>query len=711
MNTHNCQSVKHSGFRLLLIITGVFFSYYFYGLDVEIRQQFESKHQTPPVRVYARPLNLYPDSPLTVSALTEELKAIGYCQSDSVDEPGQYQHKPNDLLIHTRAFQSWENTEPSRLVQLHFEGFKLKSINQLQPHRPLTVLRLEPQLIGQFYLSHAQERMLVRLAKVPPLLIRAVRAIADHSVTRQLVRNFYFTQERTFKRQIDEAIMAVLLKWHYSQEQILEAYLNEVYFAQSGKKAIRGLGTAARFYFNKEIQELQLAELALLVNFMIRDHSEYSFDNPWKYPEPALANRNMVLDNMTTLGIITPREAKLAQAEPLGLTKKKLTSEFLSPAFMELVRHQLRQNYQEDLRSESLQVFTTLDPLIQKTAEKIMINGLNQLEKKYRKARQLQGAMVVTSSQDGSLLALVNGKNTRQYAAFNRPIRAKQSIGSLIQPVIYLTALEQSDTYQFTSQLDDSYPQWKNAESGEIWSPKSYDFGLQHGNNILLYHALIHSYPVAPINLGRELGVSKLYETLKRLGIEHELKTPYSPSILLGGISLTPLEVTQMYQTIASGGVYIPLRAIRAVSTLKDTIQPQQIPLAEQRFEAAPIFLLNYALQQAVRKGTGHRIGKTLPSDMIVAGKTGTTKGLRTSWFAGFDSELLTVTWVRRDDYKSMGLTGSQGAMMIWAKFIQAVSFSSKAPKVPSHIKWRWVDESRLPFIVPSIIPYNTSRM
>jgi penicillin-binding protein 1B len=696
--TDKTKPIKRSGFRFkwrwlaLIIVLFFFLGHYIYGLDVEIREQFESKHQTSPVRVYARSLELYPGRRLTPDALIEELKTLGYRQANPVAEPGQYQQTQNDVLISTRAFNSWETTEPSRRVQVRFEGHQLKSINELQPNRPLALLRLQPQFIGQLYLTHKEERILLRLAEVPPLLIEAVHATIETSPSLQLVNNFYSNEEHTFKRQFDNTIMALLLKWHYSKEQIFEAYLNEVSLGYYHRAAIRGMGTAARFYFNRPLQELKLAELALLIS-LIRNASLY---NPRRHPERALASRNEVLDKLTELGIITAPEAKLAKAAPLVMTKKP-DSQFPYPAFIELVRHQLHQNYQkEDLRSEGLQVFTTLDPVIQKPGEKAMSEGLYKLENKSRKARQLQGAMVVTGSQDGEILALVNGKHPRRYRKFNRPINDKRTIGSLAQTVVYLTALEKSNTYNLTTQVDNSPFQRIQPNSGEIWKSRGYELD-DRPSRVSLYRALTRSYILATVHLGTELGVSKLYDTLKRLGIKRDFKKRY-PSIVLGGISLSPLEVAHMYQTIASGGFHIPLRAISAVSSAEGLIEPRHLLSAEQRFEAAPIFLLNYALQQAVREGIGHQVGKTLPSDRVVAGQTGSTNKLRNSWFAGFGSELLTVTWVGRDDNKPMGLTGSQGAMRIWADFIRAVRPASKAPEVPNNIEWRWVGKSRLPF-------------
>ncbi len=722
---------RRTGFRfkwrwVALILVLFFLGYYVISLDIKVREQFEGKRWALPARVYARPLELYTGMRLTPKILTSELAALGYRKDSQLDESGEYyQRNRNEVSIKIRAFKFWDAEDPSRRVRVRFAGGRVKSIRELNPNRQLALLRLPPKLIGKIYPTHNEDRILVRLADdVPNGLKDALIAMEDRrfyehygvslrglirafvanlkaghwvqggsTLTQQLIKNFYLTPDRTLKRKINEAIMAILLEWHYSKEQILEAYLNEVFLGQDGNRAIHGMGLAALFYFGRPLKELKLPQLALLVS-LVRGASLY---NPRKHPKRVLERRNLVLDTMAEQGLLKPDEVKLAKAAPLAITKEARESQFPYPAFIGLVRHQLHQDYNEnDLRSEGLQIFTTLDPVIQKLGERVMIRDLRKLERKYRKARKLQGAMVVTGSENGEVLALINGRRP-QYAGFNRPLNAVRSIGSLAKVAVYLTALEKSNTYSLTSKINDAPYEWVDYNTGEIWKPKNYD-GILHGR-VPLYKALAFSYNLATVHLGMELGLSKVYKTLQRLGIDREFKKKY-PSMLLGGISLSPLEVTQMYQTIASGGFRVPVRAIRDVLTHDGKPLKRYALSVEQRFDAAPVFLLHYALQQAVRKGTGRKVAKTFSSNMILAGKTGTTNKLRDSWFAGFSSELLAVTWVGRDDNKPMGLSGGNGALVIWADFIKAARPQSIAPVIPSTVRWRSNGSERIPFIV-----------
>ncbi|RKZ39634.1 MAG: penicillin-binding protein 1B [Gammaproteobacteria bacterium] len=721
---------RRTGFRfkwrwVAFIIILMFLGSYISSLDVKVRKQFEGKRWALPARVYARPLELYTGMRISSKTLTQELSAIGYRKSSTLYEPGQYQHKNNEVLITTRSFNFWDATDPSRQVRIGFAGNQVKSISQLNPGRKLALLRLEPRLIGKIFPTHHEDRIVVRLADMPPLLIEGLIAMEDRgfynhwgisirgtirafianmkagenvqggsTITQQLVKNFYLTPERTFKRKFNEAIMAFLLEWHYTKEQIIEAYLNEVFLGQDGNRAIHGMGMAARFYFARPLKELKLPELALLVS-VIRGASVY---NPRKYPERTLERRNLVFKLMNEQGKITQATAEKAKKTPLGITKKGSKgseSEFPYPAFIGLVRRQLHQDYrEEDLRSEGLQIFTTLNPYLQKTGEHAMINGLKKLQKQKRKARNLEGAMVVTNSESGEVLALINGKKPH-YAGFNRPLNAVRQIGSLVKVAVYLAALEKNSRYSLTSLIDDSPYRWTDHVTGEVWKPQNYDY-RSHGR-VPLWRALANSYNLATVRLGMKLGLSHIKETLKRLGIEREFKM--FPSVLLGSISLAPIEVAQMYQTIASGGFRVPVRAIRAVLDHEGKPLKHYGISVEQRFDAAPVFLLNYALQKVIRKGTGRKIGKTLPSSMVLAGKTGTSNDLRDSWFAGFGSELSTVTWVGRDDNKPMGLSGGSGAMFIWSRFIKAVRPESITPMTPSGVQWRSVKGSRVPYI------------
>ncbi|OQW93920.1 MAG: penicillin-binding protein 1B, partial [Beggiatoa sp. IS2] len=546
---------------------------YISWISVQVREQFEGKRWALPARVFARPLELYSGIRLEPKVLEEELKSLDYKLVGRFSGPGQYQRNDNVFFIMTRDFQFWDDNEPSRLLEVQFSGNRVSFVGEARPNRKLTLVRLEPRLIGKIYPAHHEDRILVELAEVPPLLIEALLTMEDRNfyshfgisirglirasvenakagawvqggstITQQLIKNLYLSPERTLDRKFNEAMMALLLEWHYSKEEILQAYLNEVYLGQDGDRSIHGMGIAASFYFNRPVSELKLPEVALLVS-LIRAASHY---NPRKYPERALSRRNLVLDTMADQGVISPAEAKAAKATPLNITTRPAETVFPYPAFMGLVQHQLREDYrEEDLRSDGLKIFTTLDPFLQKVADETMMSTLKKLEKG-RGIRGLEGAMVVSNSANGEVFALANGKNP-YFDGFNRPLNAQRQIGSLVKVAIYLTALEKIGSYSLTTLLDDSPFLWVDKHTGESWRPQNYDF-RSHGR-VPLFKALANSYNLATVRLGKTLGLDKVRDTMRRMGVEREFKV--YPSLLLGSIALTPVEVTQMYQTIA----------------------------------------------------------------------------------------------------------------------------------------------------------------
>ncbi|MEA2094416.1 MAG: penicillin-binding transpeptidase domain-containing protein, partial [Pseudomonadota bacterium] len=323
---------------------------------------------------------------------------------------------------------------------------------------------------------------------------------------------------------------------------------------------------------------------------------------------------------------------------------------------------QLQRDYhEEDITTEGLRIFTTLDPQVQWQLEQVLDKRLSSLEQGRKlPADTLQAAAVVTSIQGGEVLALAGGRHPK-FAGFNRALDAYRQVGSVIKPAVYLTALEHPEDYTLATLLDDGPLTW-TAPNGDTWSPRNYD--KQFHGKIPLYDALAHSYNTATARLGLDLGMNPIISTLRRLGVDHDFR-PY-PSLVLGAVELSPLQVTQMYQTLASGGFRSPLRAIRAVLAADD-IPLQSYPLrVKAAIKSAPAYLVTTALRYAVREGTGRALYQVLPPGMDIAGKTGTTDDLRDSWFAGYSGERLAVVWVGRDDNKSSGLTGSSGALRIW---------------------------------------------
>jgi penicillin-binding protein 1B len=692
----------------LLLLLGL--SGYIYYLDVTIRDAFDGRKFALPARVYGRALEVYPGLKLTRVQFAGEMKSLGYHENPQPDGPATYKNTLNGIDFTTRDFVFGDGTQPSQHLRIEFADGKV-SLLQLRgsTDADLPLLRMEPPLIGGIYPGHNEDRELVRLDQVPKMLTAALIATEDRkfythwgidprgiaralyktvtgqrieggsTLTQQLVKNFFLTPERTLTRKANEVLMALLLELHYSKDEILETYLNEVFLGQDANRAIHGLGLASYFYFDRPLNRLEPQEIAMLVG-MVKGPTVY---DPRKHPELALKRRNVVLREMTSQKVITQAQFIVARRKPLGVVQRAPAGTSPYPAFLQFVHQQLQRDYrEEDLRSEGLRIFTTLDPFVQHQAEHALATRLTALEKSHRlPANTLEGAVVVSSTQTGEIQAMVGGRDAR-YAGFNRAIDAQRQIGSLIKPIIYLTALEDPQHYTLITPLDDSPLVWSQLGTPD-WKPNNYD--RQFHGQVQLRTALAHSYNVATARLGITLGVQGILDKLPLFGIQQQ--PPPFASSLLGAFGLSPVEVSQLYQTFADGGFRTPLRAIRTIVTA-DGKALQRFPLnVEPVAPPGPVYLLTAALQGVVREGTARSLSNWLPADLNVAGKTGTTDDLRDSWFAGYTGDRVAVVWVGNDDNKPTGLTGASGAMTVWGEMMKNLQPEPLEPAMPDDVE------------------------
>lgn len=510
-------------------------------LDAVVVQKFEGKKWAIPAKVYARPVELYEGRLIKPDELQGQLRRQGYQAVKAVKRPGTYSRSGNEFVIYSRGFHFPDGTEASRYAHVSFNGNKVvKLTNRKQQMLPL--LRLDPQPVGGIYPASYEDRLLIQLGQTPKYMVPALMAIEDRNfyrhwgislssiarafmvnmraggvvqggstLTQQLVKNFYLSNERTLTRKVQEAVMSLLLELHYSKDEILETYLNEVYLGQQGRRAIHGFGLASQFYFAQPIQELNLARTALLVGIV----KGPSFYDPRRFPERALQRRNLVLDVMANEGIVPWKEAERSKKLPLGIVSREQMQTNAFPAYLDIVKNQLRKNYDEkDLTSKGLRIFTNMDPVIQRHAQSSLTRTIKTLD-----SEQLQGAMVVTSAQTGDLLAVV-GDKTPGYVGFNRALDARRPVGSLLKPAIYLTALEQPKRYTLTTLVKDLPIKVKDGRGG-YWEPGNYD-GKSRGE-VPLYEALAKSYNQAATHTGMEVGLQNVLKTIRRLGVERPL--------------------------------------------------------------------------------------------------------------------------------------------------------------------------------------------
>ena len=681
-------------------------------LDVAVTSAFDGRKWDLPSRVYARALNLYSGQPMRVDYLVEELRAAGFTESSSVDQPGEYSRRGNRFVIYNREFPFEDGKQPAFRFTVRLDGTAVTELAGAEGNS-ISLVRLNPAEIASIYPLHNEDRSIVTLGEVPQLLVSGLQAMEDRqfkhhhgvelksiaralwanlregevtqggsTITQQLVKNFYLNSDRTIIRKINEAFMAVLLELHYDKAEILEAYLNEIHLGQQGARGIHGFGRASEFYFGKSLESLDIHQVALLVG-MVRGASWY---NPRRNPERALQRRDLVLEVFHETGLVSQAILAAEKSKPLDVLENPGTRRSRYPGFIDLVKRQLRVIYREsDLQTAGLKIFTTLEPATQVAAEAALSDGLRDLASRGL-PEELQAAFVVANINSGEVQALVGDRDPSR-AGFNRALDARRQIGSVIKPLVYLQALQHETDFNLLTNIPDE-PVNLRLASGEYWQPKNFD-GQSHGR-VPLLDALIFSYNQATVHLGMQLGVGGIIQSLRDAGVERTFEP--LPSVLLGALELSPLEVSQVYQSLAAGGFRAPLRAVTSV--LDSAGQPlNRYPLRLNPIKRRDVVsVLNYALTQVVERGTARSLSGLLPRGLGVAGKTGTTNERRDSWFVGYTQERLGVVWVGLDNNRPAGVTGSNGAMRIWARLFSEVPARSFQVQAAEGADWYWVN-------------------
>jgi len=699
-------------FAIVILAAVVWVGY----LDFEVRSKFDGRKWALPARVYAQPMELYVGKRLVMGDLVDELKALEYQAVDKVTQAGQWRRQGQELELYTRHFNRVGVIEPSRHVRLSVQSRVLIKLDILRGEQT-RLLTLEPALIGGIYPRRQEDRDLIQLAEVPPLLGEALIAIEDRdfinhfgvspkaiaraawvnlqsgrvvqggsTLTQQLVKNFFLSDSRKLSRKLIEAVMALLLELHYSKAEILETYMNEVYLGQSGPRQIHGFGLAAKHYFGVPLAELDAPQIALLVGVV----KGASFYNPWRHPNRAMARRNLVLEVLAQQRLLSEEQKDRAKSAPLGIVdiKQRRLSQF--PAFIDLIKRQLRADYSdESLSSDGLNIYTTLSLSAQRKAERALTTRLERLEAKHQlKSDSLQGAMMLTAVGSGEVLAVV-GDRQPQFAGFNRALDASRPIGSLVKPAVYLAALESSQAYSLASTISDG-PVTVAGPDGERWQPRNFD--RQSHGDVLLVDALSRSYNQATARLGMTVGLDSVVTMLQRLGVERPIQK--IPSLLLGALELTPAQVSVLYHSIANDGVAMPLRAIRSVETARgEPLSRYSLTLSEP-VDPQAIALIQYALQAVMAEGTGRSAYQQLPNHLALGGKTGTTNDQRDSWFAGFSGQHLGVVWIGKDDNGETPLTGGSGALQVWADVFKSMATAGLDVVSAEGVDYLWVDKN-----------------
>lgn len=684
---------KRGWFWLLLklfIVFVVLIAIYGVYLDQKIRSRIDGKVWQLPAAVYGRMVNLEPDMSISKNEMVKLLQATQYRQVTKMTRPGEFTVQAKSIEMIRRPFDFPDSKEGQVRARLTFDGDRLETIENMDNDRQFGFFRLDPRLITMLSSANGEQRLFVARNGFPDLLVDPLLATEDRhfyehdgislysigravlanltagrtvqgasTLTQQLVKNLFLSSERSYWRKANEAYMAVLMDARYSKDRILELYMNEVYLGQSGDNEIRGFPLASLYYFGRPVEELSLDQQALLVG-MVKGASIY---NPWRNPKLALERRNLVLRLLQQQQVIDQELYDMLSARPLGVQPRGGVIS-PQPAFMQMVRQELQSKLGDKVKDLSgVKIFTTFDSVAQDAAEKAAVEGIPAL-KKQRKLSDLETAMVVVDRNTGEVRAMVGGAEP-QFAGYNRAMQARRSIGSLAKPATYLTALSQPNLYRLNTWIADA-PISLRQPNGQVWSPQNDD--RQFSGQVMLVDALTRSMNVPTVNLGMALGLPAITDTWQKLGVPKDQLHPV-PAMILGALNLTPIEVAQAFQTIASGGNRAPLSALRSVIAEDGSVLYQSFPQAERAVPAQAAYMTLWTMQQVVQRGTGRQLGAKYPG-LHLAGKTGTTNNNVDTWFAGIDGREVVITWVGRDNNQPTKLYGASGAMSIYQRYL-----------------------------------------
>lgn len=696
-------------FLLKVAFTGAVLTVFYGGyLDWQIRSKMDGQIWRLPAEVYSRIESVKISDNLAFDEAIQILLDNEYRQTTMVAAPGDFKLEDDTIVVLRRAFPFPDKPEPQRVLRLRFVDNKLNRIEDLVAVKAIDEFRLAPKLIAMLE-SDNEDRLAIPLQNYPRLLIDALiltedRRFYDHhginpvgiiralitniragqtvqggsTLTQQLVKNLFLSSERTITRKANEALMSLVLDWRYDKNRILETYLNEIYLGQNGDTQIHGFELASQFYFGRSIREISLDQIALLVG-MVKGPSLY---NPWRNPQNALERRNVVLKLMLEHKMIGDELYQLLSQRPLGVQQKGQISRKY-PSFIQTLQADLRRELGEHKISSLLgaRIFTTMDLKQQAQSENSVVNTVSQLQLK-TKNPYLEGAMIVADYRVGEIRAVVGGLQT-QYAGFNRALMAKRQIGSLVKPSIYLTALSNPEQFRLNTPINNQ-PITINVKGSPPWQPHNYD--KKYSGSVMLMDALARSLNIPTVNIGMKVGLSKVIDTQKAMGWDN-VEIPKVPAMLLGAYTISPYDVTKLYQTIANQGGRIELTTVDTIADRQGNIIYQHDKTAKQVVPQEAAFQTLFAMQQTVERGTARSLQNDY-ADLRLAGKTGTTNDARDTWFVGIDGKNISTVWLGRDDNGETKLTGASGALQIYKDYLSHTYIEKLKLNKPANMKW-----------------------
>jgi penicillin-binding protein 1B len=720
-------------------------TYYYVRFARLIDARIAGARETTFPRVLARPLELRRGQFMSDGQLIDRLNELGYTRRDALEKPGEFAIGNGMISIRPRGTEF-----KGQVVKVVFQRPTVPDVRKAAarrppPRPPERVQRLElgtkvserlvldAPVLTALAVGEREKRRPVALTAIPEHMQQAVLAIEDRrfyehpgvdpigiigailtnirgkraytagasTITQQVARNVFLprmfpgmtlkdAREKSMRRKLLEAWVALIITTRASKDAILEMYLNDMTLGQRGSFGIVGVPEASRLFFGRDISNVTLAEAATIAGVYQSPSALSPFNNPDRCKE----RRNVVLQAMADAGYIKQDVADKTILEPLTIVQRALEAE--APYFVDYVGQTLADQYPglTTTTTQTVEVYTTLDLHLQRLAQDAVRDGLtrvDQLLSRRRRKTKAEAALISVDPRTGEILAFVGGRSYNQ-SQYNRAILSRRQPGSVFKPFVYLTAFEEAAAAGRTdvtpASITNDEPETFEFDD-QVWTPENYEG--KYDGPITFRQALAHSRNLATIHVAEQAGYDKVAAFWKTLKVGNPPKA--YPSIALGVFEATPFEIATAYTLFANGGDIRPLKHIaRVFRGGKDVTKKQNL---EPRSVARPdtTFLVTNMMRSVLNEGTaaGAR-GQGFLLD--AAGKTGTTNDLRDAWFVGFTPELLTVVWVGFDDNKPVGLSGSQAALPIWTQFMRtALTGRADVPfAVPEGISFTEID-------------------
>jgi penicillin-binding protein 1B len=697
-----------------VVFAGFFaLGFYLSGVYNEISELIQQRRAALTSSVYSAPMTLQAGAGLDQLHLLDRLRRLSYSQVPAVSKPGEYAPTAKQIVIFRRSFRWGSSIFPAALLNLALDDGDITAIKDSTGAKMDQAL-IEPQVIGRLMPDAPAERVETPLHDLKPFIVQSLLATEDRyfyyhfgfdpvriveaawadlrarrlsqgasTITQQLARTF-LTRQRSFTRKFREAAIALVLEIRLSKDEILERYINDVPMGDYHGIPIYGLPMAARYVFGKDLHEVTPAEAATLIG-MINAPSLY---DPRRHPEQSRKRRNTVLGIMRKAGLLDQEQYAAAVATPIAVAADFPVRP--APYFVDYVAafvHRLA-GFNGDL--QGVTVYTTLQPEMQQTAQKSVLDNLARLEHGHRRLRhagqRLQGSMVVLDPRSGAILAMVGGRDYSR-TQFNRVTMAQRQPGSAFKPIVYLTALDPGrNPIERPFTLASVLPDQPMSFGG--WMPADYE--RSYRGTVTAVDALADSLNVPTAYLGSLVGVPRMINTAHEMGIAEPL--PNRLPIALGAGETTLLELASAYEVFAGAGVENPPYAVESVLDGQGKVVYQHAAAPKRVATPAVAYLITGALREVMKFGTAAS-SKALGVDFPAAGKTGTTEDYHDAYFVGYTPDLVCATWVGFDNPASIGLTGAQAALPAWVSFMKAeVADSSPDFTVPAGITMATID-------------------